>query len=139
MICTGKVLKGGIVLILGPVGGSCDVFSLLTVFEWLQEHQWSLMLSPAMCTVITHRVQPQLQDRSLSTVSCLEEKLSLAQARLFRLLTLLFAHVWLLPCKARRRAPLLSLSHQYDASESTRSRSREGPETQRHRGDRSSR
>lgn len=45
---------------------------------------------------------------------------------------------WLVSCKAHRQADFLS-SHQPDAGESTRSRSREGLETQRHRSDRSSR
>lgn len=46
---------------------------------------------------------------------------------------------WLVSCKAHIWAAFFHSSHQHDASESTRSRSKEGPETQRHKSDRSSR
>lgn len=126
---------------------------------------WSFLLSPA-CALSLHPdcVQPQLQNCPL-LLSCFSIEIEFGSARLgfywkeVLMLPLACLAVvifvckpstkglygivavpvsWLVPSKAHRWANFPS-SHQPDAGDSTRSRSREGPETQRHRSDRPSR
>lgn len=158
-------------LILGPVGGSSDVFSLLTVFEWLQEHScvpsvpraqpshvhshYTLTVSnpsfgmgpPALSHIWRkdyiwlNMAEFHLLETSPDTAicTCLAVVSCVYKLSTKGLCGAVASSVhWLMSCKARRRAAFPS-SRQHDASESPRSRSKEGPETQRHKGDRSSR
>lgn len=91
-------------LILGPVGGSSDVFSFLTVFEWLPEHSCVQLVPRAQPSRVHSHYTLTAFDPSFGTVPqhCLifRAKIEFGSARLsficWKVVVILpFACVWL--------------------------------------------